>query len=70
MWHYVNSCRHYLNPGDKKEPLTQEAVELLTDPYELTTQFKEAIMDAFVKGTTRHIQSEAVDEDGGNPKGG
>jgi hypothetical protein len=63
--------RHnFANPGDQKEPLTQEAVELLTDPYELTTQFKDAIMEAFIKGTTRHVESEKGGEDEGNTGGG
>jgi hypothetical protein len=57
------------HPSDKKELLTQEMVELLTDPYELTTEFKEAIMDAFVKGTTRHIISENSGESEGNSLG-
>ena len=42
---------------DKKEPLTQDAVELLTSPFELAG-YKEAIMEAMYKGTKRNIESE------------
>ena len=41
----------------KKELLTEETVELLTSPYELA-EYKNAIMDAMVKGTKRHVESE------------
>ena len=41
----------------KKELLTEDAVELLTSPYELA-EYKNAIMDAMVKGTKRHVESE------------
>ena len=45
------------HPEDKKEPLTQDAVELLTSPFELAG-YKEAIMEAMYKGTKRNIESE------------
>ena len=45
------------NPQDKREPLTEDAVELLTSPLELST-YKNAIMDAMFKGTKREIESE------------
>ena len=45
------------HPEDKKEPLTQDAVELLTSPFELA-EYKEAIMEAMYKGTKRNIESE------------
>jgi hypothetical protein len=45
------------NPGDKLELLTVEVVELLTSPHELAV-YKDAIMEAMVKGTKRHIESE------------
>ena len=45
------------NRDDKKELLTEEAVELLTTPMELST-YREAIMEAMYKGTKREIQSE------------
>ena len=46
-----------LQNKDKKELLTEETVELLTSPYELA-EYKNAIMDAMVKGTKRHVESE------------
>jgi len=42
---------------DKRELLTDEAVELLTSPADLTI-YKEAIMQAMFKGTKRNIESE------------
>lgn len=45
------------NPQDKQEVLTEEAVELLTSPLELST-YKSAIMEAMYKGTKRHVESE------------
>ncbi|MDD3027323.1 MAG: hypothetical protein PHI41_04645 [Erysipelotrichaceae bacterium] len=45
------------NPQDKKEPLTEEAVELLTSPLELAT-YKEAIIEAMFKGAKRNVESE------------
>ena len=46
-----------LEPDDKRELLTEEAVELLTTPLDLSG-YKAAIMEAMVKGTTRHVESE------------
>lgn len=46
-----------LQNKDKKELLTEETVELLTSPFELA-EYKNAIMDAMVKGTKRHVESE------------
>ena len=46
------------NKDDKRDLLTEEMVELLTVPADLTT-YKSAIMDALYKGTTRNIESEA-----------
>ena len=46
-----------LQNKDKKDLLTEETVELLTSPYELA-EYKNAIMDAMVKGTKRHVESE------------
>ena len=45
------------NPKDKRELLTEEAVELLTSPFELAT-YKSAIMEAMYKGSKRDIESE------------
>ncbi len=48
---------HNLKNKDKRELLTEEAVELLTSPLELAA-YKNAIMEAMFKGTKRNIQSE------------
>ena len=45
------------NPEDKRELLTEEAVELLTSPLELAT-YKESIMEAMFKGAKRNVESE------------
>lgn len=45
------------NPQDKREMLTEEAVELLTSPLELT-DYKASIMQAMYKGTKREVESE------------
>jgi len=41
--------------------LTEEAVELLTSPLDLAT-YKEAIMEAMLKGTKRYVESEESEE--------
>ena len=46
-----------LEPDDKRELLTEEAVELLTSPFELAT-YKSALMEAMYKGSKREIESE------------
>ena len=46
-----------LEPSDKRDLLTEEAVELLTTPLDLSG-YKAAIMDAMVKGTKRYVESE------------
>ena len=46
-----------LEPEDKRELLTEEAVELLTTPLDLSG-YKSAIMEAMVKGTKRYVESE------------
>jgi hypothetical protein len=45
------------NPEDKRELLTEEAVELLTSPLERAT-YKESIMEAMFKGAKREVESE------------
>jgi len=60
-------AHNLLNPNDKQELLTEEAVDLLTTPLEIAS-FKDAIMEAMMKGTNRHIQSEDGGE-GNNPGG-
>ena len=43
---------------EKKPLLTEEAVELLTSPYDLA-EYKTAIMTAMYKGAKREVESEA-----------
>ena len=45
------------NPKEKRELLTEEALELLTSPFELAT-YKSGIMEAMFKGSKREIESE------------
>ena len=47
------------NPKDKKELLTEEALELLTTPSQLA-EYKEAIVEAMTKGTNRNIKGAEV----------
>ena len=46
-----------LEPDAKRELLTEEAVELLTTPLDLSG-YKSAIMEAMVRGTKRYVESE------------
>jgi hypothetical protein len=49
---------HNLKNRDcKRELLTEEMLELLTTPFELSS-YKDAIMEAMVVGTKRNIESE------------
>lgn len=50
--------------GEKRKLLTEEDVELLTSPLELAT-YKDAIMEAMLKGTKRNIESEETDPKNG-----
>jgi hypothetical protein len=50
----IHNFRH---PEDKREPLTEEAVELLTTPLELAA-YKDVILEAMLKGAKRHVESE------------
>ena len=45
------------NKDNKKELLTEEMVELLTSPHELT-KYKDSITEALFRGTKRNIESE------------
>ena len=45
------------NRDNRRELLTEDMVELLTDPADLAT-YKSAIMDALLKGTKRNVESE------------
>ena len=46
-----------LDPQDKHELLTEDAVELLTSPLELA-EYKDSIMEAMFKGAKREVESE------------
>ena len=48
---------HNLQNSDKQELLTVETVELLTSPLDLA-DYKNAIMEAMIKGTKRYVESE------------
>ena len=48
---------NYQNPDEKQALLTEDEVEILTTPLELSS-YKEAIMETMVKGTKRNIESE------------
>ncbi len=48
------------NPEARQALLTEEAVELLTSPLELS-DYKTAIMEAMFKGAQRHVSSEEED---------
>ena len=48
---------HNLQNAEKRELLTEEAVELLTSPLDLA-DYKNAIMEAMMKGTKRYVESE------------
>ena len=49
------------NKDDKKDLLTEEMVELLTNPLDLAS-YKEAIAEAMFKGTKRNIESEDTEK--------
>lgn len=53
------------NPSEKRELLTEEAVELLTSPLELG-EYKNSIMEAMYKGTKRHVESDEESVTEGN----
>jgi hypothetical protein len=46
------------NKDDKRELLTEEEIDLLTTPAELT-EYKDAIVEAMRRGTKRDIESES-----------
>ena len=48
---------HNLQNAEKHELLTEEAVELLTSPLDLAN-YKNAILEAMMKGTKRYVESE------------
>lgn len=47
---------NYKNKGNEKPLLTQDEVELLTTPQDISN-FKDAITEALLKGTKRNIES-------------
>lgn len=51
----IHNLKH---PEDKRRELTEEEVELLTSPKDLAG-FKDAIMEAMLRGTKRNVESEA-----------
>ena len=53
------------NADSKKALLTEEMVDLLTDPFELV-EYKNAIDAVMRKGTQRNVASESGDDSGGN----
>lgn len=53
------------NPAQKRDLLTEEAVELLTSPLELA-DYKHSIMEAMLKGTKRNVESEEDSVIGGS----
>ena len=60
-------ARHnLLTPNDKRELLTEEAVAVLTSPYDLA-DCKDAIMSAMQRGAKREVESE---DDGKNTQDG
>lgn len=58
----IHNLKH---PEEKQELLSEESVELLTSPYELA-EYKNAIVDAMIKGTKRNVQSEVTGDNSKN----
>lgn len=54
---------HNLQNEEKKPLLTEEVVELLTTPMELA-DYKNAITEAMMLGTKRHVESEETTSEG------
>ena len=52
---------NFQHPEDKREPLTEEEIELLTTPTDLA-EYKDAIMDSMLRGTKRYVESEPQSE--------
>ena len=52
---------NYQHPEDKRDPLTEETIELLTSPLELSA-YKEAIMESMFRGTKRFVEREPEQE--------
>ena len=61
---------HNLQHRDEPKPLlTEDEIELLTNPYELA-EYKDAIMAAMLKGTKRHVESMPEKNEKGNAQTG
>jgi hypothetical protein len=60
-------AHNLLNPDEKQDLLTEEMVDVLTTPMDIAG-FKDAIMEAMMQGTARHVASEDGGE--GNTAGG
>ena len=52
---------NFQHPEDKRDPLTEETIELLTSPHELAV-YKDAIMESMFRGTKRFVESEQEQE--------
>ena len=52
---------NFQHPEDKRDPLTEEEIELLTTPTDLA-EYKDAIMDSMLRGTKRYVESEPQTE--------
>ena len=52
---------NFQHPEDKRDPLTEETIELLTSPHDLAA-YKDAIMESMFKGTKRFVESEPEPE--------
>ena len=52
---------NFQHPEDKRDPLTEETIELLTSPHELAA-YKDAIMESMFRGTKRFVESEPEPE--------
>lgn len=52
---------NFQHPEEKRDPLTEEAIELLTTPTDLA-EYKDAIMESMFRGTKRFVESEPQPE--------
>ena len=52
---------NFQHSEEKRDPLTEEAIELLTTPTDLA-EFKDAIMESMFRGTKRFVESEPQPE--------
>ena len=52
---------NFQHPEEKRDPLTEGTIELLTSPHELAA-YKDAIMESMFRGTKRYVESEPEPE--------